>query len=134
MAATPAPEQAESPAAVLAAVRASRDVADREEARILALAVDWAAMHSTDALDPLGFQRPARLAGAGAPEVGEFCVAELASALRTSTDSGRTLLAEAVELAHRLPATWRRVESGDLPPWRARRIARSTLCLSPDGA
>jgi hypothetical protein len=134
MAAHPAPEQADSPAAVLAAVRASRAVADREEARIVALAVDWAAMHSTDTLDPRAFERPAGLAGPGAPEVGEFCVAELAAALRISTDSGRSLLAEAVELAHRLPRTWARVRSGDLAPWRARRIAGSTICLPTEGA
>jgi hypothetical protein len=134
MAATPAPEQADSPADVLAAVRASRAIADREEARILALAVDWAAMHSTEALDPRAFERPAGLAGPGAPEVGEFCVAELAAALRISTDAGRSLLAEAVELAHRLPRTWARVQAGDLAPWRARRVAGSTINLTPEGA
>ena len=134
MAAIPAPEQADSPAEVLAAVRASRAIADREEARILALAVDWAAMHSTDTLDPRAFERPAGLAGPGAPEVGEFCVAELAAALRISSDAGRSLLAEAVELAHRLPRTWARVRSGDLPPWRARRVAGSMICLTAEGA
>jgi hypothetical protein len=134
MAAHLAPETADSPAAVLAAVRASRAAADREEARILALAVDWAAMHSTDGLDPRAFERPAGLAGPGAPEVGEFCVAELAAALRISTESGRSLLAEAVELAHRLPRTWARVQTGDLAPWRARRVAGSTICLPSEGA
>ncbi|RYU10665.1 HNH endonuclease signature motif containing protein [Nocardioides iriomotensis] len=134
MAATPAPEQADSPAAVLAAVRAAREAADREEARILALAVDWAAMHSPDSLDPLGAARPLTLAGPGTPAVDEFCVAELAAALRISTDAGRSLLAEAVELAHRLPQTWRRVRAGDLPAWRARRVARSTLALTGEGA
>ncbi|RYU15694.1 HNH endonuclease signature motif containing protein [Nocardioides iriomotensis] len=126
MAAHPAPEQADSPAAVLAAVRASREVADREEARILALAVDWAAMHSID--------RPVLLAGPGTPQVDEFCVAELAAALRISTDAGRSLLAEAVELAHRLPQTWSRVRAGELPAWRARRVARATIVLSREGA
>ena len=41
MAAHLAPEQADSPAEVLAAVRTERETADRAEARILALAVDW---------------------------------------------------------------------------------------------
>jgi hypothetical protein len=91
-------------------------------------------MHSTDTLDPRAFERPAGLAGPGAPEVGEFCVAELAAALRISSDAGRSLLAEAVELAHRLPRTWARVRAGDLPAWRARRIAGSTICLTREGA
>jgi hypothetical protein len=143
MAAIPAPESAETPAAVLAAVRNERAVADRAEARILTLALDWAAMHSTDSLDQaatwpgsggLSEDRPVPLAGPGAPLLSEFCVAELAAALRLSTDAGRSLLAEAIELGHRLPATWRRVRAGDLPAWRARRIARSTLSLAPAGA
>ncbi|RYU08432.1 DUF222 domain-containing protein, partial [Nocardioides iriomotensis] len=74
------------------------------------------------------------VAGAGTPPVGEFCVAELAAALRISTDAGRSLIAEAVELAHRLPQTWRRVRAGDLPAWRARRVARATIVLTREGA
>ena len=134
MAATPAPETADTPAAVLAAVRAAREAADRAECRVLELALEWAAMYSPDSLDPRGVERVVGLAGAHAPEVGEFCVAELATALRISTDAGRTLLAEALELGHRLPATWARVRSGDLPAWRARRIARSTITLNREGA
>src|SRR5690349_15610445 len=112
MAAHRAPEQADSPAGILAAVRSSREAADREEARILALAVDWVELHPDD----------------------EYAVAELAAALRVSTDAGRSLVEEAVELTHRLRRTWVRVQAGDLPAWRARRIARSTLLLSRDGA
>jgi hypothetical protein len=134
MAAIPAPEQADSPAAVLTAVRAAREAADREEARILSLGLDWAAMHSPDAGSPFGSERSVLIAGPGTPPVGEFCVAELATALRISTDSGRALLAEAIELGHRLPLTWTRVRAGELPAWRARRIARSTIALSPEGA
>ncbi|RYU14146.1 HNH endonuclease signature motif containing protein [Nocardioides iriomotensis] len=134
MAEIPAPEQADTPAAVLAAVRAEREAADRAECRVLELAQDWAAMHAPDGLDPLGMERSTLVAGPGTPPVGEFCVAELASALRISTDAGRTLLAEAVELAHRLPQTWRRVRAGELPAWRARRVARSTLALTREGA
>ncbi|WP_372728430.1 hypothetical protein, partial [Nocardioides sp.] len=37
-------------AAVLAAARSSRSIADAEEARLLQLAVEWAAMHSTESL------------------------------------------------------------------------------------
>jgi hypothetical protein len=135
MAATTAPErQADSAIAVLAAVREARAAADREEVRILELALDWAAMHEPDATDPLGFESAVLIAGEGTPEVGEFCAHELAVALHVSTDAGSSLIAEALELAHRLPRVWAKVKAGDLPPWRARRVADRTICLSPEGA
>jgi hypothetical protein len=74
------------------------------------------------------------LAGPGAPLVAEFCIAEFALAIGRSTDSGRALIAHAVETRHRLPQTWTRVVGGDLPVWRARRIAELTLQLSPEAA
>ncbi len=42
--------ETDTAAAVLAAARATRSAIDREEARLLALAVDWAAMHSVDSI------------------------------------------------------------------------------------
>jgi hypothetical protein len=74
------------------------------------------------------------LAGQGAPLVSEFAVAELATALGLSAGSGRTLVAQALELAHRLPRVWAQVRSGSLAPWRARRIAEETLVLSAEAA
>ena len=135
MAATPAPEQqADSARAVLAAVREARAAADREEIRILELALDWAAIHGPGDAESLGFERGVLVAGEGTPEVGEYCAHEFAAALNLSTESGRSLIADAVELAHRLPRVWVRVKAGDLPPWRARRISSSTFCLPPEGA
>jgi hypothetical protein len=135
MAAAPATEhQADSPAAVLAAVREARAAADREEVRILHLALDWAVMHEPDPSCPIGFESGVLIAGEGTPEVGEFCAHELAVALHISTDAGSSLIAEALELAHRLPRVWARTKAGDLPPWRARRIADHTICLPPEGA
>ena len=134
MAATPAPEQADSPAAVLAAAQAEQATAYRAEVRILELALDWAVMHEPDPTDDLGFESAVLIAGEGTPEVGEFCAHELAVALHISTDSGSSLIAEALELAYRLPRVWARVKAGDLPPWRARRIADRTICLPPEGA
>ncbi len=84
--------------------------------------------------DALGFARACRaeadaaeagllLAGEGAPLVAELCLAEFAAALGVSTDAGRALVAEALELKHRLPRTWARVGGGELPASRARRVA-----------
>ena len=88
MAATPAPEQqADSARAVLAAVREARAAADREEIRILELALDWAAIHGPGDAESLGFERGVLVAGEGTPEVGEYCAHEFAAALNLSTES-----------------------------------------------
>ena len=74
------------------------------------------------------------IAGEGAPLVAEFCIAEFALAIGRSTDAGRSVVADAVELKYRLPRVWARVQSGDLEPWRARRIAQETLGLTREAA
>ena len=61
-------------------------------------------------------------------------MAEFAAALRLPTETGKAYLGEALELRHRLARTWARVGSGDLSAWRARRIARQTIALSPTAA
>ena len=60
-------------------------------------------------------------------------MAEFAAAVGLPTETGKAYLGEALELRHRLPRTWARVLAGDLPAWRARRIARHTIGLSPRG-
>ncbi len=61
-------------------------------------------------------------------------MAEFSLAVGLPTETGKAYLGEAVELAHRLPRTWARVLAGDLPAWRARRIARETISLSIQAA
>ncbi len=53
-----------------------------------------------------------------------------------STVSAKHLIGQALELRHRLPRLWRRVQGGDLPAWRARRVAETTIHagLSPEAA
>ena len=98
----------------------------------------WADQHPVDSiLDAAtwpGTQGELALAGEGAPLVAEFCVAEFAVAIGVSTDAGRDLIANALEIRHRLPRIWARIMAGDLPAWRGRRIAQSTVTLSPAGA
>src|SRR3954452_15198989 len=128
----------DTPAGVLSAVRdevATVMVAERNK---MVLAVTWAAMHSVDSMDDAayypGFESELALAGPGAPLVAEFAVAELAVALRISTDAGRNFLGLAMELRYRLPRVWKRVTSGDLAPWRARKVAEQTMTLSMEAA
>ena len=74
------------------------------------------------------------VAGEGAPWVAEFSVTEFAAALGMSTDAGKRYVGHALELRYRLPRVWRRVQSGGLRPWLARRIAEKTLLLTQDAA
>src|SRR3954451_5317491 len=120
-------------AAILAAARRARKAANAAEAEVLARAVEWADLHEVSDLEEAATLWAGRgqdtgipIAGPGAPLVSEFAVAELATALGMSAGSGRNLVAHALELAHRLPRVWARVQCGSLAPWRARRIAEET--------
>src|SRR3954463_15384601 len=124
-------------AAVLASARRARATANAAEARVLADAVAWAHLHQVTDPDEAstvlvehGHDTGIPIAGQGAPLVSEFAVAEFASALGLSTAAGRNLVGQALELAHRLPRLWARVQDGSLAPWRARRVADETLALS----
>ncbi|WP_194289007.1 MULTISPECIES: HNH endonuclease signature motif containing protein [unclassified Nocardioides] len=74
------------------------------------------------------------LAGEGAPLVAEFAPIEFGAALGLSTDSARSLVGDALELAHRLKRTWKLVRAGKVPLWKARRLAQLTTTLPLDGA
>src|SRR5689334_24592907 len=131
----------ESAAGVLCAARERRRAADRAEADLLELAVEWAVMHPVESIhEPVthtlrGFgQTDLALAGEGAPTVAEYAVPELAAALGLSTEAGKRYLGEALELRYRLPRLWTRVQAGDLPAWRARRVAAETSRLSVQAA
>jgi hypothetical protein len=128
-------------AAVLAAARRARAAENTAAAQVLAEVVTWAHLHP--ASDPgdaatwmagRGEDTGIVLGGPGCPLVSEFAVAELASALGVSAGSGRNLVAEGLELFHRLPKLWARVQEGSLPSWRARRVAQETQCLSVEAA
>lgn len=119
----------EDAADVLEQARTARRTALRAEVDVLRAAVAWAELHPGADLagDPdHGEERPDEVAGEGAPSVAEFCVAELALSLGLSTESGRLLVGDAVELAHRLPTVWARVVAGEVPAFKARRIAQRT--------
>src|SRR4051794_38375557 len=124
----------DTPAGVLSAVRDEVAAVMVAECNKMVLAIAWAAMHSVDSMDDAayypGFESELALAGPGAPLVAEFAVAELAVALRVTTDAGRAFLGLAMELRYRLPRVWKRVTAGDLAPWRARKVAEQTMTLS----
>ena len=131
-------DTADTGSVVLEQARRRRADADRAEVDILVAANDWADLHPVDwvedaAVHEFGDQA-IPVAGTGVPLVSEFAVAEFAAALRMSTDAGRRLVGEAMELRHRLLRLWDAVGAGACPAWRARRIAAMTIDLTVEGA
>ena len=92
----------------------------------------WVDLHPAESLAHAATfgDTPVPVAGPGAPLVSEFAVAEYAAALGVPTETGKAYLGEAVGFRHRLPRLWARVQVGDLPAWRGRRIARDTMVLT----
>jgi hypothetical protein len=128
-------------ATILAVARDARREANAAEVRVLTSALAWAELHAVDDLDDAatvvvegGRDTGIPIAGDGAPLVSEFAVCEFATALGLPAVAGRNLVGQALELAHRLPNLWARVQDGSLAPWRARRIAEDTLDLSFEAA
>lgn len=122
---------------VLEGLRERQRTIQAAEAEKMMLAAQWAAIHSRDSVvEPVTewCEQLMPMGGEGAPEVAEFAVAELAAALGMSTDAGRAYLSRVVEIRYRLRRVWGRVVAGDLPAWRAGRIAEHTLTLSPQAA
>ena len=117
----------------------------REAAAALAVlhaAIRWCETNTVD--DPkwaAGFGEvgadldcPERIGGDGRPLVAAFSAEPLAVAMAISTTSALTLMADALELAHRLPRVMARVDALEVPVWRARSIAQATSGLSPEAA
>ena len=55
-------------------------------------------------------------------------------ALGCSPASASTLLADALDLHHRLPLLWDQAQAQTVPVWKARRVATRTRHLSFDAA
>ncbi len=126
-----------SPEAVLVAARDHQRAIVWGEAGLLASAVEWASMHEPTVGDVAFWWESGTaipLAGAGAPEIAEFAVAEFAAAVGLTSDAGRRLIGHGLELCHRLPRLWGQVQAGRVPVWRARRVAEVTCALSPAAA
>src|SRR5687768_12715746 len=127
---------------VIDRVRAARATAQAAAVEELEMALEWARLHPCPSQETpahwgevdLHGEGLVPLAGPGAPWVAEFAPADLAAALGISHDAARQLVADALELAHRLPRFWASVRAGAVPVWRARLIARETVDLSVEAA
>ena len=102
----------------------------------LLLVCQWADLHAADPRRSpdggrawCGQDRLVEIGGDGTPLVQELCLPELAIARRTHTLSTRAVLADALDLRHRLPRTWAILLAGDCEPWVARRVASASRRL-----
>ena len=114
-----------------AAVADNQEVLRRAECRVLELACAWADAHSREPGEwsPL-IERSRFFGGAGTPALEEFCVAEFAVLQAIGTLSAQLLIADALDLRHRLRRLWVQVLAGQVPAWQARKVAERTRPLS----
>jgi hypothetical protein len=111
----------------------------RCEAEILLVARQHALINNADTIDPWqakipGGERAMRFGGEGTPLVAEFSPATLAARLGLSTYAGRGLMADALDLAQRLPQLWERVQALEVKASYARLVARKTRDLTSEQA
>lgn len=81
-----------------------------------------------------GRERPRQLGAVGTPTVAEFAPATLAARLRISAFAGARLMADAIDIRHRLPNIQGRVETGQALARYARHVAQQTRELSAEEA
>jgi hypothetical protein len=119
---------------VLADRTAATHVALREaECEELVLAAAWADVHyldgSTEDCRP-SVQRACAWGGDGCPQVAEHCAHELGALRGTGAVAARMLIADALDLRHRLSRLWVLVRTGVVRAWQARAVAQATHELS----
>jgi hypothetical protein len=109
-------------------------VRQRASARILVLANEWAVQFGEGRFDlelvNRGGERFVRMGGAGTPKVAEFAPADLGARLQLSPYAAGRLIADALDLKHRLPRLWERVQRLEVRESYARHVARKTRELS----
>jgi hypothetical protein len=126
-----------------------RDLLDtvtvREQARrradidLLLIAREWAIANGPDAVHLTKAGKPGRArlreyGAVGTPLVASTAGAQLAVRMGRATGSGDRLIADAVDLEHRLPSIWTRVVAGEVMPSYARLVATQTRALTAEAA
>lgn len=116
--------------ATLAAVEGEVVARRAAEARDLRLAAHWADLHASDPQRDRGGHRVwqgedrlIQVGGDGTPLVQDLCLSELAIARRVHHHAARAVVADALDLRHRLPRWWQAVQELHLEPWLARKAA-----------
>src|SRR3954466_2134877 len=125
--------------ATLDAVDGLYSVRIEAEARSFELAAHFADLHAGDGLPTTpglgaGTERAVQIGGTGTPRIAEFAYAELGARMRMSTWSARRYVADALDVRHRLPLLWARVESRQARIGNVRLIAARTRHLTVEAA
>ncbi|HWJ10329.1 MAG TPA: DUF222 domain-containing protein, partial [Nocardioides sp.] len=107
------------------------------ERAILEAAYQWAVLHSPDSLaasDKRGRERAKPAGAEGTPRITEHAAATFGARIQTSPYGAKRLIADAVDLHHRLPKLWAGVKAGQVRVGHARRVAEATRELSAEQA
>ncbi|NYI46260.1 hypothetical protein BJ993_003340 [Nocardioides aromaticivorans] len=107
------------------------------ERDILEAAYQWAVLHSPDALPPAdkrGRERAKPAGAVGTPRITEYAAATFGARIQTSPYGAKRLIADAVDLVHRLPKLWAGVQAGKVRSTHARHVADATRELSAEEA
>ena len=120
---------------LLARAQACADTIRDAETDLLRVAYQWAIRNDPDRLDPGAADRPGRerarhLGGDGTPLVCEFAAAELGARIGRSPHAAAKLMADALDLQHRHPQLWARVEAGQVRASYARHVCAKTRELT----
>ncbi|CUR59626.1 conserved hypothetical protein [metagenome] len=124
----------------LLAAATEAEVASRvAEVRKLELLSAWAVLHSTDPTEgPDGHVARRvgnvlrQVGGEGTPGVQDFCLGEIALARGAGVTATSNMLADVLDLEHRLPLTWAVTRRGECEVWVARGVAKLSRHLPAD--
>ena len=103
------------------------------EADLLRVAYRWAVLKSPDTLRASGVpgsEKARTYGGDGTPEVCEFAAAELGARLGITTYAAGILMADSLDLHHRSPQIWARVEAKEVKASYARHVVKQTRHLT----
>jgi hypothetical protein len=109
------------------------------EAELLVLAYQWTIRHDPGRLDPAEAGKPGRekakhYGGEGTPRVCEFAAAAFGARIGRSPSAAAQLMADSLDLHHRLTEHWHRVENGEVRASYARFVATRTRDLTAEEA
>ncbi|WP_182524376.1 DUF222 domain-containing protein [Nocardioides dongkuii] len=130
---TPGPALDECGArAVLGAASGALRARRLAEVAEMEIAAQWAVLHGHPDPGREGRDPMVQPGGDGTPEVREHALPELAMARETHQATTRALVADTLDLVHRLPRVWAVVRAGECEPWVARKVATQSRHLSQD--
>jgi len=133
--AIPGPAPTEHTEQLLARAEANLTARRAADAEQLIIAREWALAHAVSPAEVTHHGTThTRQLGAVAMRVWEYAAAELGLAFNTHALAAQKIMADALDLASRLPHAWNSALAGDLPAWTARKLATLTRDLTPHAA